>query len=211
MRAILYARVSTADQNVDMQIAAMRDYCASRQWSVVDTVSETESGKKNDRPKRAEIIKRSRSARGPGFDVLLVWKLDRWGRSTGDLLTTIDELSNASISFVSVTEGFDLSTPAGRMVLGMLAVLASFERELIVERVRAGIARYRQKNQKWGRPAKTKKKAAMVVEMYRSGMTYKQIAAATGMVIASVYRILKSEGELNGGKKANRNGPGEPD
>src|SRR5262245_26364340 len=198
MRAILYARVSTAEQSVDMQIAAMREYCKAKGWSIAAEIAETESGKRNDRPERAKILKRAKSPRGAGFDVLLVWKLDRWGRSTADLLLTIDELATAGIAFASVTEGFDLSTPAGRMVLGILAVLASFERELIVERVRAGIDRYRQKYGNWGRPAKTKEKDDEVVRLYSEGLTYKQIADEQRIAISSVYRILKRKGLING-------------
>lgn len=191
MRVILYLRVSTDEQSADMQRAALTSHCDYHRWPIVEICEEIESGGKVDRPVRASIIQRA-SRRNRGFDAVVVWKLDRWGRSSGDLITGLDALTQQGIGFVSVTESFDLTTPAGRAMAGMLAVFAQFERETIRERVNAGIRRYREKHPgKWGRPATARQFAGLVLSLKEEGKSVSAIAKKAQMSESSVRRILK--------------------
>ena len=128
MRVGLYARVSTHDQKtLPLQLEAMRRYAADRGWTVASEVQEVGSGAK-DRPQRALLLK---AARRRDIDAILVWKLDRFGRSLPDLVMTLRELLDLGVAFVSLTEGFDLTTATGRAMAGMVSVFAEFERELL--------------------------------------------------------------------------------
>lgn len=192
MRAVLYARKSSRDQkSIPMQFADLRDYAERRGWRVVAEVEETESGKNDARPRRAELLKKLCTAKRAG-DVVLAWKLDRWGRSAIDLMLTLKELHTWGVAFVSVTEGFDLTTPAGRMQAGIFAVIAEFERELIVERVNAGIKRYRERNNdRWGRPSKARDQAETIKRLFGEGKSRAAIARELEISRASVMRALE--------------------
>src|ERR1035437_5733856 len=149
-RAGLYARVSTNDrQTLPMQSRAMRDYAARRGWTITVQVREVGSGAAK-REARERLIE---DARRREIDVVLVWRLDRWGRSVTDLLATLQELEHLGVGFVSLTEALDLTTPVGRAMAGLLAVFAEFEREILGERVRAGLAHARQNGKRLGWPA----------------------------------------------------------
>src|SRR5688572_10647123 len=148
-RVGLYARVSTHDQQtLPMQSRAMREYAARRGWRIVLQMKEIGSGASR-RERREQLLE---AARRREIDVVLVWRLDRWGRSVTDLLATLQELEHLGIGFVSLTEALDLTTPTGRAMAGLLAVFAEFEREILRERVRAGLAHARQNGQRLGRP-----------------------------------------------------------
>ena len=127
-RAGLYARVSTNDQQtLPMQSRAMREYAARRGWTITVQVREIGSGA----VKREAREKLLAAARRREIDVVLVWRLDRWGRSVTDLLATLQELEHLGVGFVSLTEALDLTTPAGRAMAGLLAIFAEFEREIL--------------------------------------------------------------------------------
>jgi putative DNA-invertase from lambdoid prophage Rac len=127
LRAGLYARVSTNDQQtIPLQIRALREYSARRGWTIALQVKEVGSGA-SQRQLREKLLE---AARRREIDVVLVWRLDRWGRSVTDLLTTLEELDHLGVGFVSLTEALDLTTPAGRAMAGLLAVFAAFEREI---------------------------------------------------------------------------------
>ena len=150
MNVALYARVSTHDQQtLPLQLAQMREYAAKRNWQITHEIEEIGSGAKT-RPKREALLK---DARRRKVDAIIVWRLDRWGRSVSDLMATIRELSDLGVGFVSLNEALDLTTPAGKAMAGMLAVFAEFERDILRERVKAGIAHSRAKGVKNGRPA----------------------------------------------------------
>jgi putative DNA-invertase from lambdoid prophage Rac len=146
-RAGLYARVSTNDQQtLAMQNRAMREYAVRRGWTIALQVREVNSG-------AAKREAREMAARRREIDVVLVWRLDRWGRSVTDLLATFQELGHLGVGFVSLTEALDLTTPAGRAMAGLLAIFAEFEREILRERTRAGLAHARENGKRLGRPA----------------------------------------------------------
>ena len=148
-RAGLYARVSTKDQQtLSMQSRAMREYAARRGWTIAVNVREVGSGG----AKREAREKLLDAARRREVDVVLVWRLDRWGRSVTDLLATLQELEHLGVGFVSLTEALDLNTPAGRAMAGLLSVFSEFEREILRERTRAGLAHARQNGKQLGRP-----------------------------------------------------------
>ena len=186
-RAGLYARVSTNDQHtLPMQSRAMREYAVRRGWAIALQVKEVGSGA-SMRELREKIIE---AARRREIDVVLVWRLDRWGRSVTDLLATLQELEHLGVGFVSLTEALDLTTPAGRAMAGLLAVFAAFEREILAERTRAGLAHARQNGKRLGRPATAAVHAAEVRKLYRVGVSKSEIARRLQIGRTSVRRVL---------------------
>src|SRR5262245_37544547 len=189
MKAALYARISTRDQHsILMQLDAMRQYAQVRGWQIVAEIEEAESGKKHDRAGRERIMRLARSGQ---INVVLVWKLNRWGRSSADLLMSLDDLQAHQVSFVSLSEQLDLTSPAGRMMAGILAVFAQFEREIIVENVKAGIEAYRKKHGKWGRTPTAKVKKEKALQLKAEGQTVEQICKEPQISRASYYRLVR--------------------
>lgn len=189
-RAGLYARVSTNDQQtLTMQIGAMREYAARRGWTVALEVREVNSGAAR-REAREEILE---TARRRKIDVVLVWRLDRWGRSVTDLLATLQELEHLGVGFVSLTEALDLTTPAGRAMAGLLAIFAEFERDILRERTRAGLAHARESGKRLGRPATAAAHAAEIRKLQRSGVSKSEIARRLQIGRTSVRRILAAD------------------
>jgi putative DNA-invertase from lambdoid prophage Rac len=187
LRAGLYARVSTNDQQtLPMQNRALREYAARRGWTIAMQVKEVGSGA-TQRQMREKLIE---AARRREIDVVLVWRLDRWGRSVADLLATLQELEHLGVGFVSLTEALDLTTPAGRAMAALLAVFAEFEREVLRERVRAGLAHARENGQRLGRPLTAALQAGQVRKLRRSGLSKSEIARRLNIGRTSVRRIL---------------------
>ena len=153
----------------------MREYAARRGWTIAVNVREVGSGA----AKREAREKLLEAARRREIDVVLVWRLDRWGRSVADLLATLQELEHLGVGFVSLTEALDLTTPAGRAMAGLLAVFAAFEREVLGERVRAGLAHARQNGKRLGRPATATMHADRVRKLRRSGLSKSEIGRAS--------------------------------
>ena len=186
-RAGLYARVSTNDQQtIPLQIRAMREYAVRRGWTIALHVKEVGSGA-SQRQLREKLLE---AARRREIDVVLVWRLDRWGRSVADLLATLQELDHLGVGFVSLTEALDLTTPAGRAMAALLAVFAEFEREILRERVRAGLAHARQNGRKLGRPATAAAHAGEIRRLHRAGVAKAEIARRLQIGRTSVRRIL---------------------
>src|SRR4051794_2000237 len=186
-RAGLYARVSTNDQQtLSMQSRAMREYAARRGWTIAVQVREVGSGA----AKREAREKLLEAARRREIDVVLVWRLDRWGRSVTDLLATLQELEHLGVGFVSLTEALDLTTPAGRAMAGLLAVFAAFERETPGERTRAGWPKPRLTGKRLGRPATAAVHAAEIGKLHRFGLSKSEIARRLQIGRTSVRRIL---------------------
>jgi putative DNA-invertase from lambdoid prophage Rac len=187
LRAALYARVSTHDQQtLRLQTGSMKSYVKDRGWSVVKQVEDIGSGAK-DRPGREALM---RSARRCELDAVIVWRLDRWGRSLADLVVTLRELTELDVRFVSLTEALDLATPSGRAMAGLLSVFAEFEREILSERVRAGIAQARREGRPHGRPRTAALKADEVIRLKAKRMSHSEIARRLGIGRTSVRRIL---------------------
>lgn len=187
MKAALYARVSTYDQQtLGLQTQVMTDYVQRRGWHIVLQVQDTASAVSER--KRRELI--MQAARRREVDVVVVWKLDRWGRSLADLMHGLQELNALKVGFVSITEALDLTTPSGRALAGMLAVFAEFERDILRERVKAGIAYARQQGKPHGRPKTAALKAKKVKELFEQGYSKAQIARDLDIGRTSVRRLL---------------------
>ena len=190
IRAGLYARVSTHDQQtLRLQNRAMQDYAASRGWTVAIEIKEVGSGA-SVRELRQKLLE---AARRRDIDVVIVWRLDRWGRSMADLVTTLQELRDLEVGFVSLTEALDLTTPSGRAMAGLLAVFAEFEREILRERVRAGLAHARENGIRLGRPPTAALNARQVRKLFRAGVSKAAIARRLAIGRTSVRRILKGK------------------
>jgi DNA invertase Pin-like site-specific DNA recombinase len=187
LRAALYARVSTNDQQtLAMQNRAMREHAARRGWTIALQVREVNSGVAR-REARERLLE---AARRREIDVVLVWPLDRWGRSVTDLLATLQELEHLGVGFVSLTEALDLTTPAGRAMAGLLAIFAEFEREILRERTRACLAHARANGKRLGRPATATIHAAEIRRLHHAGVSKSEIARRVRIGRTSVRRIL---------------------
>jgi DNA invertase Pin-like site-specific DNA recombinase len=186
-RVGLYARVSTHDQQtLSLQMRTMREYAAKRGWTIAVQIKEVGSGAA-ERELRENLLA---AARRRQIDVVLVWRLDRWGRSLVDLVVTLKELAGLGVSFVSLTEALDLTTPTGRAMAGLLSVFAEFEHEILRERIRAGIAEARLKGKHLGRPVTVGKQASQIRKLYRAGVSKAEIARRLDISRTSVRRIL---------------------
>jgi putative DNA-invertase from lambdoid prophage Rac len=187
LRAGLYARVSTHDQQtLPLQIRAMREYVAKRGWTIAVQIKEVGSGAA-ERELREKLLA---AARRREIDVVLVWRLDRWGRSLIDLVVTLKELAELGVSFVSLTEALDLTTPTGRAMAGLLSVFAEFEHEILRERIRAGIAEARLTGRHLRRPLTVGKMAGQIRKLHRAGLSKAEIARRLDIGRTSVRRIL---------------------
>jgi DNA invertase Pin-like site-specific DNA recombinase len=149
MRAAIYARVSTLEQEPENQLQELRRYCAARAWSAKEYVDAGVSGSKDRRPALDQLLT---DAKRRKFDVLVCWRLDRLGRNLRHLILLLDELNALGVAFVSLAEGIDATTPAGRLQLHVLGAIAEFERDRIRERVVAGLQRARMQGKRLGRP-----------------------------------------------------------
>ena len=149
MKAAIYARVSTYDQEPENQLQELRRYVQARGWTGQEYVDRGVSGAKDRRPALDELV---RDAMRRKFDVLICWRLDRLGRNLRHLILLLDELYAMGVAFVSLAEGIDATTPAGRLQLHVLGAIAEFERARIAERVKAGLARAKARGQRLGRP-----------------------------------------------------------
>ena len=148
MKAAIYARVSTLDQEPENQLQELRRYVAAREWTATEFVDRGVSGSKERRPALDMLI---RDAKRRRFDVLVCWRLDRLGRNLRHLILLLDELSALGVAFVSLAEGIDATTPAGRLQLHILGAIAEFERARIAERVRLGMRRAKSEGRHLGR------------------------------------------------------------
>src|SRR6266853_673586 len=190
LRVGLYARVSTTDQQtIPLQMRTMREYAARRDWTIALQVREVGSGAAQRRL-REQLLD---AARRREIDVVLVWRMDRWGRSVADLLATLQELDHLGVGFVSLTEALDLTTPAGRAMAALLAVFAEFERDILRERVRAGLAHARQNGIRLGRPATAARHAPEIRKLHRTGVSKSEIARRLEIGRTSVRRILEAK------------------
>jgi putative DNA-invertase from lambdoid prophage Rac len=190
IRVALYARVSTHDQQtLPLQIRALRDYATKRGWIIIAQIKEVGSGASQRELREALLA----AARRREIDVVLVWRLDRWGRSVADLVSTLQELQHLSVGFVSLTEALDLTTPAGRAMAGLLSVFAEFEREILCERVCAGLAHARQQGKRLGRPPSVVHKAVEARKLYRQGSSKSEIARRLQISRTSVRRLLNQK------------------
>ena len=182
MRAAIYARVSTADQTCENQLIDLRRYCAARGWDATEYVDTGISGAKDRRPALDQLMA---DARRRKVDTVVVWRLDRFGRNLRHLITAIEELNVAGVSFVSMGENIDTASPTGRLLLGIMGSFAEFERERIRERIHAGLARARRQGQKLGR----KRQRIAASDLQRvAGLSVREAARVLGVPVSRVYK-----------------------
>ncbi len=206
MRVVLYARVSTSDQNADLQLRELRAHCDRQGWEVAATYTDVISGAKIKRPNLDRLMA---AARRRKFDAVCVWKLDRFGRSLLDCLRKIEELDHWGVRFIATTQAIDTDqrNPASRFMLQVLGAAAEFERSLILERTKAGVARYREDYAK-GKVGKTVHSRSgkdlpphrprrifdrdKVVALHREGLSLRRIASEMGVGLGTVTRTLQA-------------------
>lgn len=184
--AALYARVSTLDQNCEVQLQDLRRYAAQRFACFREYIDVGVSGAQRHRPQLDALMK---DAHKRLFDVVLVWKFDRFARSLKHLIESLDEFSSLGIDFVSYTEGVDTTTPSGQLLFHIVGAVAQFERDLIAERVRAGLAHAKAMGKHIGRPRAIVDTAA-VLSLRTSGKSLRNIAKALGVPVSRVRRAL---------------------
>ena len=185
MRAAVYARVSTLDQEPENQLQELRSYVSARKWQAAEYVDRGVSGAKESRPSLDALLKDAKRRR---FDVLVVWRLDRLGRNLRHLVLFLDELQALGIAFVTLGEGIDTSTPAGRLQLHILSAMAEFERARIAERVKAGLARAKAQGKRLGRPRRLGLTSADRLAV--TGLSVREAAAFLGVSRATAHRLL---------------------
>jgi len=175
----IYARVSTDKQKVDMQLHELRQYVARSGWTVFEEfIDQNATGGNTKRPAFQAMLAAARQIK---FQILLVWKLDRLSRSLKDLIITLDELGSLGIDFVSYDNRLDTSTPTGKLVFQIVGAVAEFEKDIIRERVVAGLATARQKGKRLGRPPLPPHIYDQAVAMRAQGLSFKKIGKALGI------------------------------
>ena len=189
-RIAIYARVSTADQNIDMQLTKLREYAAHRGWAVFGEYCDVGvSGAKASRPQLNRMIQDAHRRR---FDAIVVWKLDRLGRSLKHLVTTIEDMAAYGVIFVALRDNLDLSTPTGRLRMHVIGAMVEFERDFIKERVSAGVAAARKRGVRLGRPH-TYVSADKVKALRDTGMPWRQVAkklkVGTGTAVRAFQQV----------------------
>jgi DNA invertase Pin-like site-specific DNA recombinase len=188
-RVAIYCRVSTTDQNGEMQVRELREYVARRGWHVAGEYVDTGwSGAKASRPELDRLMADARQRR---FDCVLVWKLDRWGRSLVHSLHSIQELASIGVRFIAVTQNIDTdeSNPMSRFMLHIFGAFAEFEREMIRERMRAGVRNARRNGKQLGRKRVVFDRSR-ALELHRAGASVRQIAASLGVGVGTIHRVL---------------------
>jgi DNA invertase Pin-like site-specific DNA recombinase len=184
MRAAIYARVSTFDQEPENQLQELRRYVEARGWSAIEFVDRGVSGAKDRRPALDQMII---DAKRRKFDIVVCWRLDRLGRNLRHLITLLDDFQALGVAFVSMGEGIDCTTPAGKLQLHILAALAEFERGRIQERVKAGLARARAQGVRLGRP---RRRIALEHLAEVAGLPIREAARRLGVARSTVERLL---------------------
>jgi DNA invertase Pin-like site-specific DNA recombinase len=189
-RAAFYVRVSSGEQSTALQRADLETVAERAGWQIVETYEDAGFSGKNGRDKRPAFDRLLKDATRRKFDIVAVWAVDRLGRSLKDLVTTLHELQATGVDLYLNKQVIDTSTPAGRALFGMLGVFAEFERDMIVERVKAGIARHRvaprQGKKAIGRPRRDA--AAIRAELAR-GTSLRKTAALLGVALSTVQKV----------------------
>ena len=196
IRTALYARISTSNngQSPEMQLRELREYCERRGWTVAGEYMDAGiSGAKDRRPELDRLMADAHRRR---FDVVAVWKFDRFARSVSHLLRALDTFRVLGIEFVSLSESLDTATPAGRMVFTVLGAVAELERSLIAERVRAGLRNARAKGKRLGRPRVTVDRAR-IARFRAQGLSWAKIAAELGVGEGTVYRLAHASAKTH--------------
>jgi len=195
-RVALYARVSTlhGHQDPEMQLSELREYATRRGLSIHEEyVDQGVSGSKESRPALNRLMTDAQKCR---FDAILVWKIDRFGRSLKHLVNSLADLSAYGITFISLRDNLDLSTPSGRLMFQIIGAMAEFERALIQERVKAGLRNAKAKGKRIGRP-RQQVDSSKVLKLRANGVSWRDVAQQLGLGTGTVYRACRAISRLN--------------
>jgi len=187
MKVAIYCRISTSDgsQNPDVQLRPLREFVEKRGWQIVGEFVDQESGLKEKRRGFSSVME---LAKQRNIDAIVVASLDRWGRSLKQLVNTLDELASLGVSFVSLRESLDFTTPTGQLMTHLLGAFAQFEVSLIKERVKAGIANARARGERIGRPKKDVD-LKKLLDLRKQGVSFRGIAKQMGVSPGLVYKM----------------------
>jgi len=189
-RVAIYARVSTGEQSPEAQLRELRVYAEHRGFHISREYVDQASGDVRKRRRAPEFEALMADARRRRFDCVLVWKYDRFARTLGALITALQEFRDLGVDFISHTQAIDTTTPMGRLFFHVIGSFAEFERDVIVERVKVGLANARAKGKRLGRPVKDASAAARVAALRADGMSLRAIAAAEGLSASGVRKML---------------------
>ncbi len=189
-RVAIYARVSTTDQSTDSQLLDLRRYVADRGWHLHREYTDNGvSGTKDNRPALNQLMDDAKKRR---FDVLLVWRFDRFARSTKHLILALEEFRNLGVDFVSYQENIDTSSPLGSAIFTIISAVAQLERDIIAERVKAGLRRAVEAGKQLGRPNGTSLDVEAIHRLRSEGLSLMRIAKALKTSKSSIARLLKT-------------------
>ena len=189
-RVAIYARVSTSDQSTKSQLLDLRQYVADRQWLAYKEYADNGiSGTIDSRPALNELMNEARKRR---FDTVLVWRFDRFARSTRHLVNALEEFKNLRIDFVSYQENIDTSSPLGGAIFTILGAVAQLERDIIAERVKAGLRRAVEDGKQLGRPTGTSFDIEAIQRLRSEGLSLMKIAKELNASKSSIARLLKN-------------------
>ena len=188
MRVGIYARVSTKDQNCELQLRDLRVFCAARRFDLVhEFVDVGESGAKDSRPQLNELMAHARKRK---LDAVLVWRFDRFARSTKHLLLALEEFRSLGVQFISYQENIDTSTPLGQALFTIVSAVAQLERDLIRERVSAGVRNARANGKQLGRPRRIVNQDELK-RLKAAGLSIRELAKTLGIGFGTVRTRLK--------------------
>jgi len=189
-RTALYCRVSTSDQSTDSQLLDLRRYVSERGWTTFNEYCDNGiSGTKDSRPALNELMNDAKKRR---FDVVLVWRFDRFARSTRHLINALEEFKNLKIDFVSYQENIDTSSPLGSAIFTIISAVAQLERDIIAERVKAGLRNAVEAGKQLGRPRGTSLDIEVIHRLKSEGLSIREIAKQVGTSKTTVSRLLKA-------------------
>jgi DNA invertase Pin-like site-specific DNA recombinase len=193
-RVALYARVSTSNsqQDPEMQLRELREFAEHRDFSLAGEYVDRMTGSKDSRPALNRLMS---DAGRRKFDAVIVWKLDRFGRSLRHLVNAIAELEAIGVAFISFRDNLDLTTPSGRLMFQIIGAMAEFEKALIQERVRAGLRNAKAKGKKLGRP-RVEVDVERVDGLRASGASWRTIAAELGIGLGTVHRLAQVRSKI---------------
>ncbi len=187
-KVAIYARISTnlERQDLDTQLIPLKTYAEQRGWDIYQIYTDETSGSKESRPSLNKLMKDAHKRK---FQSVLVWRFDRFSRSTRQLINSLETFRTLGINFVSYQESIDTSTPAGQMMFTMISAFAQFERSIIQERVKAGLVKAKAKGKRLGRP-KTKVNRAKIVSLRKEGWSIRKIANELGVSKSLVGKMV---------------------
>ncbi|MFL6450221.1 MAG: recombinase family protein [Bryobacteraceae bacterium] len=182
IHAAIYARVSTFEQDTELQLRDLRDYCQQRGWTAVEYVDTGVSGAKSS---REQLDRMMTEARRRKFDAVVCWRFDRFARSTKHLLEALEEFRSLGIGFISHQEAIDTTSPMGKLLFTIVAAMAEMERAILIERVRAGVEVARSKGKALGRP-KNVFRRDIALQMRAEGNSWRTVAKALEVPVSTV-------------------------